>query len=307
VSAGFSSDETLYVTYYSERVDTGLDLATRSGGGWSIVELVDVTYIEDYAHMRVGPDDLLHQVFLAEDGGRGTLYYGMWDGASFTHEVVYEDYVGLANHGVAVGRAGEVWVHEADDSGYIDRLWHQDGAWASTFTDAGYPVRARTLQVDAAGRPWGISSEGTHGTLSTHDGAAWVHLADPPYDAWDLEIAEDGTCLVAGSSYPYPTTTLHLMEWDGAAWTSEEIGDALGRSATALDLALGPDGAPHVALFTIDGYLEYFRRSEGVWLHDTVPGEGVFTSLAVSPLGEVQICFYDTGVEAVLCAEPPRR
>jgi len=160
-----------------------------------------------------------------------------------------------------------------------------------------------SLAIDRADAPHiaykDLSSYGVR--YASHSGGAWtVEVVDSGWTAgyYGLAIVADDSgrpCIAYASSNYSTWAALDYARRDGTTWHRARVDwPAVGEDPS---LAVGPDGALHVAYYDMGlRDLKYAVLRDGVWHVETVDAYGDVgrsSAIGVDALGHVHVCYYD--------------
>ncbi|MGB0389629.1 MAG: hypothetical protein ACPGWR_32815, partial [Ardenticatenaceae bacterium] len=134
-------------------------------------------------------------------------------------------------------------------------------------------------QLDVVGRDYDVR-------YAYWNGAAWVVKVVDSKPSGPSSLKLDSNDLPHISYTVYPRGHLTYARWNGSAWIIETINPGARAS-----LALDDDDQAHIAYYTRDGTLKYWKRSHG--LSETIDSHGNwYLSLALDSNNQPHIGYY---------------
>lgn len=285
-----------------EAVDCGGDDCDDAAAGthpgapdapWSIERLGMSGEIVSFA---IAPDGSRHLVL--GQGLLGIAYATDRSGAWVTETLEAGRYQGRQTGLVldAAGAAHVAWVRETPRE--VRYATNATGAWTIEPVDGSLLADAPCLAIDAAGvaHVAYTGADSYEVRVATREGGAWRVEPLAGMRAIGLAMAldtEGATHLVFANPGQGGGAPTHATNASGA-WTQQAVGAGYPSGVGSLpSIAIGPDGAIHVAWFVLDGgLLQYASDATGAFVEETVTVVGTYggsPSVAVDAGGRVHL------------------
>ena len=288
--------------------DGGPRYAYHDGSTWRIQTVGAAGDLVCYTSLAVDDAGQPHLAYY--EWISGELRYAHQDGPGWQIQAV--DQVGRVSDlslQISLAVDGDGHPHIA----YYDRVSADlkyadfDGsAWQIQVLDSTGDVgHYASLALDGNGQPhisycFSQYGDGACSTLkyATHGPGGWqLETIDGP------DMQEGYTSIAVGpDGHPgigYGSAGFRYAHFDGVAWQIEEVG---GAGHDGISLAIDQAGRPRVAVYAVEGQLEYAYRGEVGWEIEVLDRSimtGAYTSLVLDGAGRPHISYYNSSLSAL--------
>ncbi len=261
--------------------------ATNAGGSWSAPTVLSTTSSSnDDPQIALGPGGTAHVVWRGHDGSYDQAYYATNDGGAWSAPLALSA-PGYYSYGprVALDPGGNphaawwgydetgsesIFYAEGTETGWTGPVIVSDTAAPEGSIENEYPC----LAVGPGNQPHAVwrGYDGEHGQVyyATDPGSGWTDplvLSDlPGLDSSYPQVAvgPDGTVHAVWTSYSDEAEDIFYSMNDGSGWADPIPLSTTSHGNYEPRLALGPDGAPHVAFHGhIDGCEIFYTTNPG--------------------------------------------